>query len=74
MSYINEHYDIIGKALAITGLTLAPLTTFFSRHYSRSLYFAQMLFVWGVIFLTVTSTTTTTLAISLSYSWLSFMP
>lgn len=71
MSYINENYEIIGKALAIAGLALAPLTTFFARHYSRSLYFAQLLVIWGLIFLT---SLTPTLSGYLTYSWMSFMP
>jgi|JI10StandDraft_1071094.scaffolds.fasta_scaffold962534_2 hypothetical protein len=71
MSYLEQNYEIIGRALAIVGLALAPLTSYFARHYSRSLYFAQMLTIWGLVFLTSLKST---VSINLVYSWLTFMP
>lgn len=70
MSYLNNQ-ELIGKVLSIIGLSLAPLATLFARHYSRSLYFAQMLFVWSILYNTTGSISFSSY---LGWSWLGFMP
>lgn len=70
MSYLSNQ-ELIGKILAIIGLSLAPFTTLFARHYSRSLYFAQMLFTWTTLYNTSGSVSFSSY---LKWSWLDFMP
>ena len=48
MSFIEDK-ELVGKILAIAGLALAPFTTLFARHYSRTLYFAQFLFIMAAL-------------------------
>ena len=77
MSFINDQ-ELVGKILSIAGLTLAPLTTLFGRHYSRSLYFAQFLFAIGALSTIQSALTTgtlnTTISTNLSWSSLDFLP
>lgn len=62
---------LIGMILAIAGLALAAPCTLLGRHFSRSLFLAQMLYVFSSIYST---TTTASFSSNLDYSWLSFMP
>ena len=39
----------MGNYISIAGLVLAPLTTLFARHYSRTLYFAQFLSILAAL-------------------------
>lgn len=70
MSFLPNQ-TLAGQIISITALTLAPLTTLLGRHYSRTMYFAQMLYLFSAIF---NSNATTNFSINLGYSWLSFMP
>lgn len=71
MSFIGDQ-QTVGRALCIAGLALAPFTTLFARHYSRTLYFAQFL---SAVYLTFnTSLTKTPISAYLGYSSLDFMP
>ena len=76
MSFINDQ-ELVGKILSIVGLTLAPLTTLFGRHYSRSLYFAQMVYLVGALSTVQsalsTGTLTTTISTNLHWSYLDFL-
>lgn len=67
MSFIPNQL-LAGSILAIAGLALSPLTTFIGHHYSRTLYFAQLLYLFSIIF------NTFTFSYKLDYSWLFFMP
>mgnify|MGYP000987294815 FL=1 len=62
---------LIGPILALAGLALAAPCTLLGRHFSRSLFLAQMLYVFSFIFNT---STTASFSSNLNYSWLSFMP
>ena len=77
MSFINDQ-ELVGKILAIAGLTLAPLTTLFGRHYSRSLYFTQFIFAIGTLSTIqaalTTGTINTTITTYLHWSYLDFLP
>ena len=76
MSFINDH-ELVGKILSIVGLTLAPLTTLFGRHYSRTLYFAQLISAIGALTTVMSGATTTlntTISTNLSWSSLEFLP
>lgn len=44
MSFIGDK-ELVGKILCGVGLALAPMTTLFARHYSRTLYFIQFVFL-----------------------------
>lgn len=68
---ILANQALAGQIIAITGLTLAPLTTLLGRHYSRTIYFAQLLYLFSAIF---NSTIDSSFSTNLGYSWLSFMP
>jgi hypothetical protein len=68
MSFIPSQ-DVIGQALSIAALVLASPSTFLFRTYSRSLDFAQMLYVFAAAY----STSTTVFSTNLNYSFLSFM-
>lgn len=70
MSFLPNQ-SLTGQILAIAGLTLGSLCTLLGRHYSRTLYFAQMLFLFSAVFPT---TTELSFSVNLGYSWLSFMP
>ena len=70
MSYLHDQ-ELIGKILAITALSLAPPCTLLGRHYSRTLYFAQILFLFSSAFKT---TANSNFSMTLGFSWLSFMP
>jgi hypothetical protein len=70
MSFIGDQ-ELIGHILSIAALTVAPFATFFGRHYSRSLYFAQFLYVVSLLFLPGTNMPFSSY---LGYSWLTFMP
>ena len=48
MSFIGDQ-ELVGKILSVAGLALAPCTTLFARHYSRTLYFGQFLYVIAVL-------------------------
>lgn len=70
MSYLHSQ-ELIGKILAITALSLAAPCTLLAKHYSRTLYFAQMLFLFSSVFQT---TTDSNFSMNLNFSWLNFMP
>ena len=70
MSFLSNQ-SLAGQIISIAALTLAPLTTLLGRHYSRTLYFAQMLFIFSTVF---NSSTDISFSVKLGYTWLSFMP
>lgn len=70
MTYLHSQ-ELIGKILAITALSLAAPCTLLGKHYSRTLYFAQMLFLFSSVFQT---TTDSNFSMNLGFSWLNFMP
>jgi hypothetical protein len=70
MSFLSNQ-NLAGQIISITALTLAPLTTLLGRHYSRTMYFAQLLYLFSAVF---NSNTITNFSTNLGYSWLSFMP
>jgi hypothetical protein len=70
MSFLPNQ-SLAGQIIAVAALTLAPLTTLLGRHYSRTLYFAQLLFLFSAIF---NSTTEPNFSSNLGYTWLTFMP
>lgn len=76
MSFINDQ-ELAGKIISCVALGLAPLTTLFARHYSRSVYFAQLLFIVSSLSSTFTPASTSTNTIissSLHWSTLDFLP
>ena len=76
MSFINDQ-ELVGKILAIAGLTLAPLTTLFGRHYSRSLLFAQLIYLvsgLSTVQNLATSSLNTQIGTNLHWSHLDFLP
>jgi len=70
MSFLHNQ-TLAGQIISITALSLAPFTTLLGRHYSRTIYFAQMLYLFSTVF---NSNTNTNFSTNLGYSWLSFMP
>ncbi len=70
MSYLHNQ-ALIGKILAIAGLSLAAPCTLLGRHYSRTLYFAQILLLFSFSF---RNTSDPNFSMNLDFSWLSFMP
>jgi len=70
MSFLPNQ-TLAGQILSIVGLSFGPICTLLGRHYSRTLYFAQMLFLFSTLFPT---TTDISFSVNLGYSWLSFMP
>ena len=71
MSFIGNQ-ELVGRALCIAGLALAPFCTLFARHYSRTLYFAQFLSAVYLVF--NTGVGSTPISAYLTYSSLDFMP
>ena len=71
MSFIGDQ-ELVGKVISLVGLFLAPCTTLLSRHYSRSLYFAQILYALSSA-ITLTGTNTV-ISSYLSWSHLDFLP
>ncbi len=62
--------NIIAQALAIAGLALVAPSTFFFRSFSRTLDFAQMLYVFSIAY----APSPTYFSRNLEFSFLSFMP
>jgi hypothetical protein len=69
MSFIPNQ-NIIGQALAIAGLSLVAPSSYLFRSFSRTLDFAQMLYVFSIAY----APTATIFSSNLGYSFLSFMP
>lgn len=72
MSFLADQ-ELVGRILSFAGLFLAPFCSLFARHYSRSLYFMQFLYIVNMLFKPST-TTTMTISSYLNYSFLDFIP
>ncbi len=70
MSFIPDQ-AMVGQILSYAGLSISLFTTLLGRHYSRTIYFAQLLFIFSTLF---PDTSDTTFSLHLGYSWISFMP
>ena len=70
MSFISNQ-PMTGQAMCYAALTLSLATTLLGRHYSRSIYFAQLLFIFAAVY---PDTTDAAFSLNLGYSWVSFIP
>lgn len=72
MSFLADQ-ELVGRILSFAGLFLAPFCSLFTRHYSRSLYFMQFLYIVNMLFKPSTATTMT-ISSYLNYTFLDFIP
>lgn len=69
MSFIEDK-ELVGSILSFVALGMAPLTTLFARHYSRTLYFIQLIFITYSTFMV---TSKDIVSPHFKDSWLDFM-
>lgn len=69
MSFI-PYQNYIGMAMSIAGLALVAPISYYFRIYSRALEFAQLFYIFTMLF----AVGMTTFSQNLGYSWISFIP